>query len=287
MNPLVSVLVPSYNHAEYIAQTIQSVFNQTYNNIELIVIDDGSTDNSVDLLSQLQTQFSFKFISRENKGLINTLNEGLNIAKGKYFCVIASDDIFTNQKIELQVKFMEANDDYALCYGKMKIINKHGEFIKNMKSSSARSGNIFYNLYRRNFITAPTVMLNKDILLDTGGYSNDYSIEDYPLWLKLSKSYKIGFIDEFLVYYRIHEKNMSSDILKIIKETEKILLAFNIDKKTNQSLNKLYYRWFCDLSKTNHIKDTKYYMKKSFSTSFYKPRFWQSVLRYCLCHSKS
>lgn len=280
MNPLVSIVVPSYNHTKYIKETILSIVHQTYQNIELIVIDDGSKDNSVEILKDLQKEFDFQLISRENRGLITTLNEGLALSKGKYFCVVASDDVFMLNKIEIQVTCMEQNPEYALCFGKMKIIDENSKYVKDLKNSHAKSGNVFYDLFSRNFVTAPTVMLKKSHLIEVGGYSSDFSIEDYPLWLKISQKYQIGFVDEFLVNYRIHGNNMSSNLVKMIKQTELVLDSFNIDKKTQKSLDKMYYRWFCDLSKTEFLEETKKYMIKAMPSSFYKPRFMRSALRY-------
>lgn len=280
MSPLVTIVVPCYNHMNYVSQTIESIVNQRYKNIELIVIDDGSKDGSLEVLKKLQVVYNFKLVYRENRGLVNTLNEGLLLSKGKYFCAVASDDILFEDKIEQQVKFMEENSEYALCYGKMKIVDENNKFIKNLKSKASRSGRVFYELYAKNFITAPTVMIKRKILVELEGYSSEFLIEDYPLWLEIAKRYKIGFVDEYLVSYRIHGENMSSNMLTIIQETEKVLLKYNQDKKTDSILHKIYYRWFCDLSKTSFLKETEEYKNKSFKTSFYKLRYIRSVLRY-------
>jgi len=283
MKPLVSIVVPSYNHAKYIKETILSLVHQTYQNIELIIIDDGSKDNSVEILKGLQKEFDFQLILRENRGLIATLNEGLALANGKYFCVVASDDIFMLNKIEIQVAFMEQNPEYALCFGKMKIIDENSKYVKDFKVKKIKSGFMFYNIFAKKFIiTAPTVMLQKNILQDIGGYSQEFYIEDFPLWLKLSLKYPFGYINEYLVSYRIHGKNMSSNISTSIQEMDKVLNRYNIDSKTKRILNFWYYRWFCDLSKTDDRELTFQYMRKALPTSFYKLRFLRSYLRYSL-----
>jgi glycosyltransferase involved in cell wall biosynthesis len=281
-NLLVSIVVPSYNHKKYIKETILSILNQTYKNIELIVIDDGSSDGSIELLQDLQKNYSFQLIVRENKGLIKTLNEGLNLANGKYFCVVASDDIFLSNKIEVQVALMEKNTQYAFCFSKMNIIDDNSKFVKHLKAKHAQSGDVFYKLYARNFVTAPSVMLRRDILLEMGGYSDQFKVEDYPLWLKISKKYKVGFINEYLVNYRIHGQNMSSRMYAMIKETEKILDYYNIDKKTQKSLNKMYARWFYDVAKHDNLEMTYYYMSKAFASSFYKFKYLKGVTRYLI-----
>ena len=105
--PLVSVIVPCYNHEKYVEETIESIVNQTYENIELIVIDDGSKDASPQIIEELSKKYNFKFIHRSNKGLSATLNEGIRLSQGKYISVCASDDKLKLDKIEKQVKFME------------------------------------------------------------------------------------------------------------------------------------------------------------------------------------
>ena len=99
-NPLVSVIIPSYNHEQYVTKAIKSVFSQTYKNIELIVIDDGSKDHSVKKILELKKRYPFKFIARKNKGLASTLNEAIKLAKGVYITFLASDDYYLPQRIE-------------------------------------------------------------------------------------------------------------------------------------------------------------------------------------------
>ena len=112
-NTLVTVLIPSYNHQKYIKDAILSVINQTYKNIELIVIDDGSSDDSPQIIRSLGKKYNFKYIIRENRGICATLNEALNMAKGVYFCGLGSDDMFFPEKIEKQVNFMLNNPEYV------------------------------------------------------------------------------------------------------------------------------------------------------------------------------
>ena len=121
--PLVSVVVPCYNHEKYVKETIESIINQTYKNIELIVIDDGSKDNSVEAIKEMipacEKRFPrFEFRHRENKGLSATLNEMVDWAEGKYFTGCASDDIMLPSKISLLVEKLESSDDsYSVAFG--------------------------------------------------------------------------------------------------------------------------------------------------------------------------
>ncbi len=280
IEPLVTFFIPSYNHIKYVEKSIISVCEQTYENLEVIVIDDGSTDGSSELISKLHEKYQFKYIHRPNKGLIKTLNEALEIANGEYFSWGGSDDIFFKDKVEKQVKFFEKNLDYALCYGKMIFIDSNGNIIKEAKTKHNDSGYVFDSLIYRCFITLPTVMVKTSVLKEFGGFDENFFLEDYPLWLKISKKYQVGYLDEFLTYYRLHESNVSSNLVKMVKEVERILDEWKSDSLYNKAISKWYYRWFCDLSKTDNIKEAKEYMVKALPTSFYKPRYIKSVLRY-------
>ena len=117
--PLVSIIVPSYNHARYVTQCIDSIMQQTYKNFELIVIDDGSKDNSKEVLTTLQAKYKFTLVFQDNHGVAYTLNRGIKeFAKGKYLTFCASDDYWTLDKLQKQVQFMENNQFYPMCYGK-------------------------------------------------------------------------------------------------------------------------------------------------------------------------
>ena len=282
--PLVTVAVPCYNHEKYVEDTIKSIVNQTYKNIELIVIDDGSKDSSGDIIQKLSDEFGFQFTSRENKGLLETLDELLKKATGKYFCVCASDDKFFLDKVEKQVTALESNPSYALCFGKMVGIDESSKVILDKyKTKYNESGNIFEKLLLSNFITTPTVMMVKDILIEVEGYDPSFRIEDYPLWLKISKEYKILYLDESLVYYRRHEGNMSKNFAFMLEETEKILIDWHgkcDDKIYYTAINKHNLDSFVQSVKANKKDLAKKYMLKSFLASWYRIKFIKGVLRY-------
>ncbi len=279
---LVTVVIPSYNHSKYIEKAIVSVFEQTYNNIELIVIDDGSTDESNKIISELANNYKFQYIHRENKGLIKTLNEALDLAHGKYFTMLGSDDYFDKYKIEKQVEFFEQNKDCALCYGNVTYINRDDKVLKKGKTKHFKSGYIFKDLLFKNFIPLPSVMIKTAIVREVGGFDERFFLEDYPLWLKIAKNYKIGFIKDSLTFYRLHDTNVSSNLIRMIKEVEAILKDWQDEPEYKKSINKLYLRWFNDLSKTDMVNEAKEYMYKSIKTSFYKPKFIKSFIRYVI-----
>lgn len=216
-NPLVTIVIPCYNHARYIEQCIDSVLRQTYPRIQLIVIDDGSCDGSADLIAPLAQRHGFRFIARENRGLTNTLNEALALAEGEYFCPMGSDDIMLPDKTALQVAFLEAHPEAAFCCGNAYFIDQDGAFIERpntrFKSETLLMSFDQYFGNRKAGVIAPSTMIRTALLRQVGGYDTRIRLEDAALWLKLTAmGYKIGFIHNVVMHYRKHPTNTSKNL---------------------------------------------------------------------------
>lgn len=256
--PLVSIVVACYNHEKYIKVAIESIVNQTYKNIELIVIDDGSKDNSVKVIQELEDKYNFIFIHRPNKGLSATLNEGIKLSKGKYFCACASDDIYMLDKIEKQVEFMELNPQYGMCYGKIIEFDDTG-YKEKREIKNAKSGWIFDDLLMcKFFIPAITFMIKKEIFDCIGIYDETLFIEDYDMWLRISNKYQIGFCNEYLAYYRRHETNMSKQALRMYQAQKEIFNKWSNYSTINSAKKYWYINWFNRLARYNKIEALKY-----------------------------
>ncbi len=235
--PLVSVIVPCYNHERFVEQTIQSVINQTYKNIELIVIDDGSKDKSPEILQKLSEKYNFYFEKQENIGLPATLNKMIKMAKGKYISLIASDDIKTLDKIEILVdEFKLLPEEYAVVCGNAKFIDdegkeifleKNGQQYENFLERYAvlrtdfdyqSSFGEYHTLLKSNYIPAMATMIKKEALFNVELFDENICVEDWSMWLKLAKIYKMKYVDTVVAYYRWHESNsikIMTDRLKV------------------------------------------------------------------------
>ncbi|MDR0732858.1 MAG: glycosyltransferase [Dysgonamonadaceae bacterium] len=229
-NPLVSVIVSSYNHEKYIEKCIASIVNQTYKNIELIVVDDGSHDNSRAILERLQKQHGFFLECQSNSGLAKTLNKAIrNYSHGKYIAGCGSDDYPTADRIEKQVKYLEAHPEYAMVCGKAHVVDGNGKPL-DMRIIDPVADPVkslqFESLIERNPIPASTVMLRKDVWEKCGGYSENTLIEDLDMWLKIAHDYKIGYINEYLAYYRWHGENISCRTADMCRAVWHILLSW-------------------------------------------------------------
>ncbi|MBM7454926.1 alpha-1,3-rhamnosyltransferase [Oceanisphaera litoralis] len=230
--PLVSVVIPCYNHEGYVQETIKSVIEQDYENIELIIIDDGSKDNSITkiqkMVPQCEKRFArFEFRHRPNKGLCATLNEALEWCEGEYFSAIASDDILNVKKVsELMKTFSDCLDDKVVgVFGGMELIddcgNKVGEkkqvFTHNFKSL----------IYHERIPFAPAALLKTKRVKEVGGYDPSIAIEDWFMWLKLTESGDLLVSKDILVVnYRVHDESMSRNVKKMHSERMKIIKRF-------------------------------------------------------------
>jgi len=257
----VSVLIPCYNHQDFVSQTINSVMNQTFDDFELIVIDDGSTDSSVAIISELQNKFKFKFISRSNRGLVPTVNELLSLSTGVYYAIFASDDVMLPNRLERQVAFLDSNLEYAVCHSGAEYISANNKLIKT-DNKFCPSGHVFAELLKGDFILAPTAIIRKSVLDNVGIYDESLQIEDYDMFLRIAHKYPIGYLPEILVQYRQHGDNTYNHPFKFKLMNDnvyKILSKWKNSEFYSLSLHEHYFKSFKKFSKTNYKKSTIYY----------------------------
>ena len=232
MRPLVSVVVPCYNHALYIQECIQSVINQDYHEIELIIIDDGSSDDSVAKIEELtelcEKRFlRFEFRSRPNKGLCNTLNEAMEWCSGEFYSAIASDDVLISDKTTRQVSYLTEKPDCIAVFGSVQVVGADGRNRRKVMSKpmSFSFEDIFLS---KSFLPAPTQMIRMDKLRNSGGYRPDLYIEDWYMWLKLTESGgSVDNIGVVLACYRRHDSNISSQLNKMESARIQIVNLFS------------------------------------------------------------
>lgn len=206
----VSVVIPSYNHKKYVKTAIESVINQSYENKELLVIDDGSSDGSAEYLQDLSKELNFKLILKENEGVCETLNIGIKHTDGEILMFLASDDFFVDSSIEERVKEFNKYPDADILTGAVNVVDKNGVVLRTRTSS--RLGSVSFNdLLIRNFILAPTATFKRSTFSKYGVYDKSYKIEDLYMWLKtLKQGAKIIVTDSIWVNYRIDEDIFSS-----------------------------------------------------------------------------
>lgn len=204
----VTVIIPSYNHKAFIEESINSVLNQDYKNIELIVIDDGSKDGSVERLKELASTKKFQLVTKENEGVCATLNRGLSLATGEFITFIASDDFMPLTRVSEQVEAFRAHSDADVIAGTVKVIDEKSNIIAS-KSLRAEGYISLDQMFRKNMVYAPTAMFKKQFFSKYGIYREDYLFEDYYMWLKtLSAGGRIYNVNKSWAFYRINTGNL-------------------------------------------------------------------------------
>jgi glycosyltransferase involved in cell wall biosynthesis len=237
-NPLVSIIIPAYNVESYIKNAIESALNQTYKNIEIIVVDDGSTDNTKKIIEPYFKSGKIKYIYQHNKGLSSARNTGIKTAQGEYVALLDSDDEFLPEKIEKQVGFLEARPDCDICYCDIWHFQESSpdQLLKiNYKYYSGKE--VFKNLLKKNFINPLSVVFRRKVFDKFGYFNENYRrSEDWEYWL--GSSYRgtiFCFLPEILAKHRLgmatHLQDFKSEpimwktTLKIFKDLEEKMPA--------------------------------------------------------------
>lgn len=238
--PLVSVVIPSYNHEQFVKDSIQSVIDQDYENIELIIIDDGSQDDSVlkiqEMMESCKKRFvRFEFRNRGNKGLCATLNEALEWCEGDYFCPLASDDIALAHKTRYLVNKIY-NSDYSVVFGQIQSIGNATKIEKVIEEVEHVFGEI---LMQENIPSAPAALLKTKAIREIGGYNEDVKLEDWYMWLKLTDdSKKLISFNEVVCLYRKHENNTTKNIDHMHNAREQIIKLYSDNILYEEALKK-------------------------------------------------
>lgn len=226
VQPKISIIMPTYNRSDYICEAIDSALSQTYDNIELIVIDDGSTDDTRNKLEKYNSDERFKCIHQENQGQSIARNKGLSIAEGEFIAFLDSDNIWLPGKLEKQVGIINENPSFDIFYGDCIVINEKG--IETSRANMSRySGNITKYLIKDNYVSMNTTLTRKKCFDEIGGLSGKVRVgDDYELWLRLSTKFRFKYIPEYFVKYRVMDDQISTDKYRRFDSNESVLQAF-------------------------------------------------------------
>jgi len=207
-SPLVTAVLICWNHKRFLRNAVRSAIEQTYEPIELLIFDNGSTDGSREELVELQREFGFALVCQDNIGLVRTLNRAMSLAKGKYLAPLATDDVWLPDKTDRQVSFLEAHPDVELLSGQIECIDAEGRRIN--PPLVIRPGDVTFGdlMAYGCFVYGPTVMCRIETLRSIGGYDETLRIEDYSLALKLThEGRRVVSLPDVLTLYRRHENN--------------------------------------------------------------------------------
>ncbi|WP_105619013.1 glycosyltransferase family 2 protein [Vallitalea okinawensis] len=226
--PLVTIITPSFNQGKYIKDTIESVLMQDYDNVEYIVVDGGSTDNTLDILKNYSDKI--KWTSEKDDGQSDAINKGFRMAKGKYVAWLNSDDTYEPGAISLAVSYFINNPEVALVYGQGDIIDEQGKKVN--RFGATQEFDLWTLTHVWDYILQPTTFFKKEALEKVGYLDKSLNwCMDWELWIKLSLNYKVGFINEVLANSREYgETKTSTGGIKRLKEITKLMRTYSNNK---------------------------------------------------------
>jgi glycosyltransferase involved in cell wall biosynthesis len=225
--PWVSIVTPSYNQGPFIEETILTVLNQDYPRIEYIVMDGGSTDNTLQILRKYEGRL--KWVSEKDQGQSDAINKGFQRAKGEILAWLNSDDMYFTGAVRRAVEILQADTEIQFVYGKTRYCDETGKIIGEYPTEPFN----YRRLAMFNFISQPSTFFKREVFLKAGGLNTDLQFAmDYDLWLRTVSRYKVEYLPEYLSIFRLHGKS------KTISQTH--ALRFN-----EEILNTVrrYYKW--------------------------------------------
>jgi alpha-1,3-rhamnosyltransferase len=215
--PLVTVVVACYNHGPYIEECLTSILAQTYPRVELLVIDDGSSDDSAERIRRLQAIHGFDFIVQDNRGLTATLNAAFARARGEFLVPFGSDDVMLPERLSIQVDYMAAHPEVGICGGNMELMRSDGTLFPDREQNrdvpyrSLSFDDIF--LERKPCVPAPTLLIRREAFEAVGGFDPGIRLEDLYIQLKIARSgYAVDALNAVLARYRKHPSNSYKNI---------------------------------------------------------------------------
>jgi glycosyltransferase involved in cell wall biosynthesis len=278
--PLVSVICLCYNHARFAREAIASVINQTYPNIEIIVVDDASTDNSQALLHELAQRYrSITYLpQKDNHGICKAFNIGFQRCNGEFIVDFATDDVMHPERIARQVEWFRMRESsYGVVYTDATYIDEQGKVLRHhMEYLKAKrlldiipEGDVYAELLKRFFVPSPSMLVRKEVMEKLQGYDENLAYEDFDFWVRSSRFYKYGYLPQRLTlirrshgslssgWYVKGDKQLHSTYLVCLKakqmnasEDEKVALIQRVRYEFRQSVmsdNKTEARLFYDL----------------------------------------
>ncbi|KZX75323.1 hypothetical protein A3715_07910 [Oleiphilus sp. HI0009] len=287
--PLISVITPTFNRADFLGQTIESVLNQSYANIEHIIIDDGSTDNTRTLVESYSHTGKVRYFYQKNSGQSVARNKGLTEAKGDFICFLDSDDYFFKTKTEVSLRVFHENPEFDLVYGDYIFVDEKGTQL-DIENMTRYSGYIFKQLLKDNCVSMNTTMVRKSAIDKVGGCSENLKVaDDYDLWLRLSVYSKFLYVPEKLSAYRSMENQISSNKKARFESNEEIILRFfkhnpslltSSEKK--DALNAFYTRATRHFSSVKEFKIATSYLIKAINARPFCNRTFRTMIRIIL-----
>jgi len=244
-NPKVSIIIPVYNGSNYLKEAVDSALSQTYKNIEIIVINDGSNDSGITEALAKSYGDSIKYYYKENGGVASALNYGIEVMQGNYFSWLSHDDVYFPEKIQTQIDILKFYTYPVISYSDFEFIDENSKLLKVKKSKSFKKNKFLISLITSHKIHGCTLLIPKECLEKYGIFNEKLkTVQDYELWFRLAQKYEFIYLPKVLIKSRLH-KSQGSNKLSLVKV-----------KETN-----LYYKWAIEILLKEDDKNSRIYLK--------------------------
>ena len=258
ISPSVSVVIPVYNGTNYLCEAIDSVLNQTYNHYEIIVVDDGSTDETWALIQSYGSKV--RGIRQENRGVAGALNHGIRASSSDYVAWLSHDDLFLPAKLQCQIEFLLQNKQFSACYTDYHIIDQSGGILRTITSPWYPREQAMWVLFGRMYINGSTMLIERNCFEKVGWFSEEWRYtQDAEMWLRILRHFSIGRVPEKLGKLRFHSAQQGSIHVEKHNAEKQAMFKkvfcnfiadgiFPIDRAMTKTAEKMAcaYEWFGD-----------------------------------------
>jgi glycosyltransferase involved in cell wall biosynthesis len=274
---MISVIIPTYNSDKFISEAISSVLRQTYTDYEIIVVDDGSTDSTKEIIENNFPEVSYFYTT--NQGVSRARNYGIQRARGEFIAFLDADDLWLPEKLEKQIGVFNADQELMLVFTEHRFFDANGiREATFSKKERLMKGDVVKNIFLHSHVALPTVMVRKNIFQEIGYFEEDLNVaEDDNLWIRIALKFRIHLLDEVLVHCRMTENSLSrtttnvvTGVLKNVELIEKKypdlrkrLGRVNIHRKKSYIYSDYGYFYFSsgdyEMSRRYYLKSITYY----------------------------
>jgi len=277
-HPTVSVIIPTYNRAHLIGKAIKSILNQTFQDFEIIVIDDGSTDNTEETVKNFNN-FKIRYIRHtNNRGVSVARNTGIRVSRGKYIALLDSDDEWLPEKLEKQIKtFKSESPEVGIVYSNVLHIDESGKNMHKLTNPKKVEGHIYEDLLGGNYVgTSSTLLIKKECFNRVGLFDDLLKAEnDWDMWIRIAKYYRFALIKIPLVKYRFHSNRISNNPeLKIIMARRILVKYANELKERRGTHSKHYFNIGNRFYNMGKMKEGQRYLLKAISLNPFCIRYY-------------
>ena len=244
---LVSVVVPIYNRGKIVGKTIDSILCQSYSDVEIIAVNDGSNDGTLTVLNEYSKRHPERIIviNQSNAGQVRAKNKGIAASRGEFIAFLDSDDFWEKEKLSLQMPLFIGK--VGLVYSGINEVDTEGRILKTVLPESGMRGDIFRSLLIKNRMTGGTVVVKRKVLNNIGFFDESFrAAENWDLWIRISSKHEVDYVDKPLVNYLKHSGNMSQDNRRMVEGMRSVLKKHLPTVPSDKNLKESYFEAYAN-----------------------------------------